>query len=158
MWTFIFKYKWIWFGINQEGYQHVSLSYNLHQSEAATQRCSENMQQIYRRTPMPKSDLNKVTKQLYWNHPSARVNTFSWEHLWTAASDHGCCSRPRSASEQQKSISSHKAFLQVFSTLKDIHCVKRVRIRSYSGQHFSRIRTDRIQSKCGKIREKSGLE
>ena len=28
-------------------------------------RCSENMQQIYRRTPMPKCDLNKVAKQLY---------------------------------------------------------------------------------------------
>ena len=28
-------------------------------------RCSENMQQIYRRTPMPKSDFNKVAKQLY---------------------------------------------------------------------------------------------
>ena len=29
-------------------------------------RCLENMQQIYRRTPMPKCDFNKVTKQLYW--------------------------------------------------------------------------------------------
>ena len=28
-------------------------------------RCSENMQQIYRRTPMPKSDFNKVALQLY---------------------------------------------------------------------------------------------
>ena len=27
-------------------------------------KCSENMQQIYRRTPMPKCDLNKVAKQL----------------------------------------------------------------------------------------------
>ena len=27
-------------------------------------RCSENMQQIYRRTPMPKCDFNKVLK--YW--------------------------------------------------------------------------------------------
>ena len=30
-------------------------------------RCSENMQQIYRRTPMPKCDFNKAAKQLYWN-------------------------------------------------------------------------------------------
>ena len=30
-------------------------------------RCSENMQQISRRTPMPRCDLNKVAKQLYWN-------------------------------------------------------------------------------------------
>ena len=28
-------------------------------------RCSENMQQIYRRTTMPKCDFNKVAKQLY---------------------------------------------------------------------------------------------
>ena len=28
-------------------------------------RCSENMQQIFRRTPMPKCDFNKVAKQLY---------------------------------------------------------------------------------------------
>ena len=27
--------------------------------------CSENMQEIYRRTPMPKCDFNKVAKQLY---------------------------------------------------------------------------------------------
>ena len=27
-------------------------------------RCSENMQQFYRRTPMPKCDFNKVVKQL----------------------------------------------------------------------------------------------
>ena len=36
-------------------------------------RCSENMQQIYRRTPMPKCDFNKVAKQLYRNHTSAWV-------------------------------------------------------------------------------------
>ena len=30
-------------------------------------RCSENMQQIYRRTPMPKYDFNKVAKQLKLN-------------------------------------------------------------------------------------------
>ena len=27
--------------------------------------CSENMQQIYRRTPMPKSDFTKVVLQFY---------------------------------------------------------------------------------------------
>ena len=31
-------------------------------------RCSENTQQIYRRTPMPKCDFNKVARQLYWAH------------------------------------------------------------------------------------------
>ena len=28
-------------------------------------RCSENMQQIYKRTPMPKCGFNKVAKQLF---------------------------------------------------------------------------------------------
>ena len=27
--------------------------------------CSENMQQIYRKTPVPKCDFNKVAKKLY---------------------------------------------------------------------------------------------
>ena len=32
------------------------------------ERCSENMQQIYRRTPTPKCDFNEVAKQLFRNH------------------------------------------------------------------------------------------
>ena len=54
------------------------------------------MQQIYRGTPMPKCDFNKVAKQLYWNRTSAWVlsckfaahfqNTFFQEHLRVAAS------------------------------------------------------------------------
>ena len=36
-------------------------------------RCSEKMQQIYRRTPMSKCDFNKVVLQLYWNYTSACV-------------------------------------------------------------------------------------
>ena len=36
-------------------------------------RCFENMLQIYWRTPMLKSDFNKVARQLYWNHASAWV-------------------------------------------------------------------------------------
>ena len=35
--------------------------------------CSENMQQIYRRTPMPKCDFNKVALKNYWNRTSAWV-------------------------------------------------------------------------------------
>ena len=30
-------------------------------------KCCENMQDIYRRTPMLKCDFNKVAKQFYWN-------------------------------------------------------------------------------------------
>ena len=57
-------------------------------------RCSENMQQIYRRTPMPKCDINKLALQLFWNRTSAWLfsckfaaylqNTFPkniWEQL-----------------------------------------------------------------------------
>ena len=36
-------------------------------------RCSENMRQIYRRTPMPNCNFNKVALQLYWNHTSVWV-------------------------------------------------------------------------------------
>ena len=35
--------------------------------------CSENMLQIYRRTPISKYDFNKVAKQLYQNRTSAWV-------------------------------------------------------------------------------------
>ena len=55
------------------------------------------MQQIYRRTPMPKFNFNKIALELYWNNTSAWMfsckfaiyfrNTFSYEHLWTAASE-----------------------------------------------------------------------
>ena len=58
-------------------------------------RCFENMQQIYRRTPMSSYNFNKVAKQLYWNRTSTWVfsckfaayfqNIFSQEHLWKAA-------------------------------------------------------------------------
>ena len=54
-------------------------------------RCSENMQQIYWITPIANCDLNKVAKQLYWDHTSAWVfsckftsyfqSTFFTEHL-----------------------------------------------------------------------------
>ena len=46
---------------------------------------------------MAKCDFDKVAKQVYWNDTSAWVfcckfaayfqNTFSWEHLWSVASE-----------------------------------------------------------------------
>ena len=43
------------------------------------------MQQIYRRTPMPKCDFNKVAKQLYWNHFSAWVFSCKFAaYFWKA--------------------------------------------------------------------------
>ena len=51
------------------------LNYWQKQSSASVlkKRHSENIQQIYRRTPMPNCDFNKVSKHLYWNHTSALV-------------------------------------------------------------------------------------
>ena len=67
---------------------------------ALKKRCSENMQQIYRRTPILKCDINKVAKQLYWNPTLAWVfpckfaaylqNTFSEENLCLADSICSC--------------------------------------------------------------------
>ena len=37
------------------------------------ERCSENIQQIYRGTPMPKCDFSKFVKELYWNYTSTLV-------------------------------------------------------------------------------------
>ena len=40
--------------------------------------CSKYMQHIYRRTPMPKYDFNKVSKQLwYWCSPANLLHIFS---------------------------------------------------------------------------------
>ena len=58
-------------------------------------KCSENMRQIYRKTPMPKYDFNKVAKQLYWNHISAWVFSCKFvcifsEHLLLRTPLDGC--------------------------------------------------------------------
>ena len=58
--------------------------------------CYTNMQQIYRRTSMQKSDFRKVANQLYWNDTSTWVfsckfvvylqNSCFDEHLWGTTS------------------------------------------------------------------------
>ena len=57
--------------------------------------CSENMQQIYRRIPMPKCNFNKFAKQLYWNHTLAWVFSSKlaayFQHTFLAASDPCFC-------------------------------------------------------------------
>ena len=45
-------------------------------------RYSEYMQQIFRRTPMPKFDFNKSSQQLYWNHTSAWVFSSNLLHVF----------------------------------------------------------------------------
>ena len=45
-------------------------------------RCSENMQQIYRRTPMPKFNFNEFAKELYWIHIPAWVFPLYLQHIF----------------------------------------------------------------------------
>ena len=47
--------------------------------------CSENMQQIYRRTPIPKCDFNKVALQRCWNHTSTWRSPVNLLHIFRAA-------------------------------------------------------------------------
>ena len=75
----------------------VFLYFNFQKRPSIVKRCSGNVQQIYRKTTMSKSDFNKVAKQLYWNHTPSWVfscksavyfqNIFLQEHLWRAASE-----------------------------------------------------------------------
>ena len=44
--------------------------------------CCEDMQHIYRRTPMPKCDFNRFALQLYWNHTSAWVSSYNLLHIF----------------------------------------------------------------------------
>ena len=64
-----------WLRVNSEILSLISWSINQKQPSRGVlwKQCSENRQQIYRRTLMPKCDFNKVAKQLYWNHISAWV-------------------------------------------------------------------------------------
>ena len=43
-------------------FQQIFFKCNLRSSRVLRKRCSENMQQIYKRTPMPKCGFNKVEK------------------------------------------------------------------------------------------------
>ena len=61
-------------------------------------RCSENIQPIYRRIPMPKCDFNKVDLQLYWNHTLVWVFPCEFcsiflENLFIRTSMEGCFCR-----------------------------------------------------------------
>ena len=49
--------------------------------------CSENMQLIYRRTPMPKCDFNTSAWVFSCKFATYLQNTFSYEDFWRAASD-----------------------------------------------------------------------
>ena len=61
-------FTWQWFRVKYL-YENLSVNptYWIFQKQpprgVLKKRCSENIQQIYRRTPMPKCDFNKVAKQ-----------------------------------------------------------------------------------------------
>ena len=62
-WCFLTNYKTQWaFNIQKQPSRGV-----------LRERCSENMQQNYRWTSMPKCNFDKVALQLYWNRTSAWV-------------------------------------------------------------------------------------
>ena len=76
------KYRNVWIyrkrNFALESLKNFIRNFNLIQKQPSKgvvhrKRYSENMQQIYRKTPMPKYDFNKVTLQLYWDHTSALV-------------------------------------------------------------------------------------
>ena len=78
--TFWLPYKWIQNRVRRfrDSFSGISDIQKQSSRGVSRKRCSENMQQLYRRTPMPKCDLNKVVLQLYWNHTSAWVFTYKF--------------------------------------------------------------------------------
>ena len=89
-----------WYNSNERKLTYTERNYNKQKQPprgVPRKRWSENIQQIYRRTPMPKCDFNNVALQLYWNHTSAWLfscksalyfqNIFSQEHFWVTASE-----------------------------------------------------------------------
>ena len=49
-------------------------------------KCSENIQQIYKRTPMRECDFSKVAMQLYWNHTSTWCSPVNLLHIFKTPS------------------------------------------------------------------------
>ena len=50
-----------------------NLSFFRSNTSEVIKRCPENIQELYRKTPMPKCDFNKVALEIYWNRISAWV-------------------------------------------------------------------------------------
>ena len=51
----------------------ITENFQIYKYKSKMNKSYLSMQQIYRRTPMPKCDFNKVVKQLYWYRTSAGV-------------------------------------------------------------------------------------
>ena len=90
------------------------------------------MQQIYKRTPMPKCETNKVALQLDWNRTSTWVfsckffvyfqNSFFWEYFWRTVS---VCIHGKWSSWdfliKLREIQIFKTFLRVTDSFKSIN-------------------------------------
>ena len=64
--------KWLLIVRWQKTHIHIQNSIQKQPSRGVPSKiCSENMQQIYRKTPFVKCDFNNVAKQHYWNRTSA---------------------------------------------------------------------------------------
>ena len=61
---FIGKVKFM-FRISRDIRDMIKIGQKKPSRDILKKRCSENKQQTYRRTPMPKCDFNKVAKQLF---------------------------------------------------------------------------------------------
>ena len=74
----LFRTKWRVFLRNSEDCL-LSKSYQKQPSTGdRRKKCSGNVQQIYRRSPLPICDFNKVALQLYWNHTSGWVISYKF--------------------------------------------------------------------------------
>ena len=108
-------------------------------------RCSENMQQIYRRTLMPKCGFNKVAMQLYWNRNSAWVFSVNLLHIFRTPF-------PRNTSGWLllKIISSgnRKICCKIFSASKLLFMLENC---AYLATIFSLFASSYPSSTCGKI-------
>ena len=84
-----FRNKWI--NLFQATLPFLSPLKMLENPEALLQRCSENMRQIYRRTPMPKCDFKATLLKSHFGmgvlckFAAYFENTFSQEQFWRAA-------------------------------------------------------------------------
>ena len=86
----------------------------------------DNMLQIYRKTPIPQCDFNKDAKQFYWSRTSAWVfSPVNLQHIFRTLFP--------------KIISGALLLVVDFTSSEGLgqHCVKSVRIRSYSGPYLS---------------------
>ena len=70
--------------ISSQCYTHAML-HLWHSTRVLIKRFSGNMQQIYRRTPTPKCDFNKIALQLCWSHTSAWVFPVNLLHIFRTA-------------------------------------------------------------------------